>query len=144
MMDVVREYNDHVASYPGAAPEIEVIGKTQDLPREGLGRALPGIKGGVLTGNSRLHEVEGDDGSRKRHVFHDLVHRGDIVQGVQRVGLAADVGRVDRRGSGVPAATASRSISPVAIWGTPHSRASSRSCVPLPAPGAPRNATRTP
>src|SRR5919108_1047 len=34
-------------------------------------------------------------------------------------------------------------MSPVAMWGTPHSRASSRACVPLPAPGGPRKATRT-
>src|SRR5207245_2387384 len=33
---------------------------------------------------------------------------------------------------------------PVATCGTPHSRASSRAWVPLPAPGGPRKATRTP
>src|SRR5437867_9941519 len=34
-------------------------------------------------------------------------------------------------------------MSPVATWGTPHSCASSRAWVPLPAPGGPRKATRT-
>src|SRR5688572_10316145 len=45
--------------------------------------------------------------------------------------------------SGVPALTASRSISPVAICGTPHSCARFLACVPLPAPGGPRKITRT-
>src|SRR5262245_14079412 len=42
----------------------------------------------------------------------------------------------------VPWATASRSMSPVAIWGTLQRAASRRACVPFPAPGGPSSTTR--
>src|SRR6185295_7909325 len=41
------------------------------------------------------------------------------------------------RPSGLPCATASRSMSPVEIAGTPRREASTTACVPLPAPGGP-------
>src|SRR5258708_4141833 len=45
---------------------------------------------------------------------------------------------------GVPAAMASRSMSPVEIRGTPRWAATRAACVPFPAPGGPRKITRTP
>src|SRR3954469_14672042 len=42
------------------------------------------------------------------------------------------------RPTGVPAATASRSMSPVESWTMPRSAWSRAACVPLPAPGGPR------
>src|SRR3989441_8664690 len=50
--------------------------------------------------------------------------------------------RLASRPSLVPAARASRSMSPVATCATPHSRASARAWVPLPAPGGPRKTRR--
>ena len=44
--------------------------------------------------------------------------------------------------SGVPAAMASRSMSPVEMRGTPRCAASRAACVPFPAPGGPRKMTR--
>src|SRR5438034_11594131 len=48
-----------------------------------------------------------------------------------------------RRPRGVPAAIASRRISPVAICGIPYSEAIRFACVPLPAPWGPRMRTFT-
>src|SRR5262245_37933677 len=45
---------------------------------------------------------------------------------------------------GVPPATASRSMSPVEMAGTPRCRQSTWACVPLPAPGGPSRTTRAP
>src|SRR5207245_11664891 len=50
--------------------------------------------------------------------------------------------RLASRPSLVPAARASRSMSPVATCATPHSPASARAWVPLPAPGGPRKTRR--
>lgn len=54
------------------------------------------VDGGLSGRDPSLHEVIGDDGLPDRHVFDDLVHRRDIVEGVLRVGRKADIrGRED-------------------------------------------------
>ncbi len=75
-------------------------------------------------------------GWRSRSAIRPIITSSDTSAPVSMMRLAS-------RPSGVPAATASRSISPVAICGICHSPASSRAWVPLPAPGGPRKISRT-
>src|SRR5204863_2838087 len=51
-----------------------------------------GVDGRVARGHPRLAQLERDDRLAHRHVLHDLVHRGDVVERVQRVRRQADVG----------------------------------------------------
>ena len=50
------------------------------------------VDGGVVRRDTRLLQVEGDDRKLERHVLHRLVHRGDVVQRVERIRGEPEIG----------------------------------------------------
>ena len=83
---------------PGRAGPIlaraeRVVDEVDD--RTGVGLDVVGldVRRGFSRGDPGLAQVERDDGDAEGHVLHRLVHRRDVVEGVQRVRGQRDVGR---------------------------------------------------